>query len=133
AVGATAALVLLVVLPGVVQPPAAAAFGTIRELGQRAEHEMITRAALGCPAGVSSSGDCFEPQSLDQLAGKVHTFGAVGAPDSDTQILNPEAHCDDADYLDAPGYPQSRAEATSAIQRCVDHLREEFRNGRDAA
>jgi hypothetical protein len=67
------------------------------------------------------------------VAGKDYTFGTVGAPDSDDQILKPEAHCDDADYVDTPGYPQSQADAARVLQQCVDHLREEFRNGRDAA
>lgn len=58
-------------------------FGTINGLGQRAEHERITRAALACPPGVQSTGNCFEPRSIDQLAGHTGTFGAVGAPDSD--------------------------------------------------
>src|SRR5438067_7273412 len=57
------------------------AFGTINGLGQRAEHERIVRAALACPPGVKSDGSCFEPRSLDQLAGHAGTFGAVGAPD----------------------------------------------------
>lgn len=122
----TAALMASALTPAFIQPPSARAFGTIRGLGQRAEHEIVTRIALGCPAGTPSNGDCFEPESLHQLAGQEGTFGAVGAPDSDDQILDPRAHCDDADFLDSPGYPQSRAEATRVLQECVDHLREEF-------
>src|SRR5438034_5002983 len=78
------------------------AFGTINGLGQRAEHERITRAALACPPGVKSTGDCFEPKSMDQLAGHAGTFGAVGAPDLD-EFSTPAAHCDDADFLNVPG------------------------------
>ena len=59
-------------------PPRVHAFGTINGLGKRAEHERITRAALACPPGVKSTGDCFEPRSIDQLAGHSGTFGAVG-------------------------------------------------------
>ena len=130
----TVATIASTIAPSLLLPPERAeAFGTIRGLGQRAEHELVTRIALACPAGTPSNGDCFEPESLDQLAGKEGTFGAVGAPDSDDQIFDPAAHCDDADFLDSPGYPQSRAEATRALQACVDHLRAEFAEGVDDA
>jgi hypothetical protein len=108
------------------------AFGTINGLGQRAEHERITRAALACPPGVKSTGDCFEPRSIDQLAGHAGTFGAVGAPDLD-EFFGVAAHCDDADFLDVPGYPQTRAAATAALLGCVTHLRGRFRQGIDGA
>lgn len=122
--------------------PLAAAFGTINEpilLGQHNEHEMITRVAFQCPSGQKSDGYCFEPRSLDQLAGYHLNVmglaipgagfnGAVGAPDTlDPVPEGPEAHCDDADYLDVPGYPQSRAQATANLQACIDHLRTRFR------
>ena len=58
-------------------PSAAAAFGTIQGGGQNREHERITRAAVACPAGTGSDGDCFEPRSVDQLAGQGKKFGAV--------------------------------------------------------
>jgi len=105
------------------------AFGT---LGQRAEHERITRAALACPPDVKSTGDCFEPRSLDQLAGDVGTVGAVGAPDID-EFFTPAAHCDNADFLDIPGYPQPRAAATANLLACVAHLRMRFWRGIDGA
>ncbi|MFN8633443.1 MAG: CinY protein [Chloroflexota bacterium] len=124
--GVLAALVMLTAAPA---PPSVQAFGTVNELGQRAEHERITRIALGCAPGTPSDGSCFEPISLENLAGKDGTFGAVGAPDSDAQVLSPAAHCDNGDFLDQPGYPRSRAEATAAIQACVDHFRDEFENG----
>ena len=115
----------------------ASAFGTINmpAIGQHNEHEMVTRLAFQCPQGGKSDGFCFEPRSLDQLAGyHVDLFGvpipgggfngAVGAPDTlDPAPEGPEAHCDDADFLDIPDYPQSRTDATSALQACVDHLR----------
>ncbi|MDQ4033409.1 MAG: CinY protein [Actinomycetota bacterium] len=107
-------------------------FGTINAFGQRSEHERITRAALACPAGIPSDGSCFEPKSIDQLAGKTGTFGAVGSPDSD-EIFNSAAHCDDADFLNAPGYPRTRAQATAQLQACVNHLRMRFDQGRTAA
>ncbi len=52
--------------------PQAQAFGTIRSLGQNAEHERITRN------GLASFG--FGPDSLSEIAGKNGTWGAVGAP-----------------------------------------------------
>ncbi|KAH6855920.1 hypothetical protein B0I37DRAFT_351046 [Chaetomium sp. MPI-CAGE-AT-0009] len=119
-----------------------AAFGTINDpivLKQHNEHEMITRLAFQCPSDRKSDGNCFEPRSLDQLAGYHNnvlgialtgtgTNGAVGAPDTfDPLPEGPEAHCDDADYLDVPGYPQSREKANSKLQACVDHLRHRFR------
>ncbi|HTJ32171.1 MAG TPA: vWA domain-containing protein [Dactylosporangium sp.] len=113
-------------------PQPASAFGTIGTLGQNWEHERITRLALGCAPKQRSTGDCFEPRSLSQLAGHLGTFGAVGAPDRD-QVLDSSAHCDDADYLDKPGYPQSRQQATAALAACIEHLRLEFGKGVDAA
>ncbi|KAG7287204.1 hypothetical protein NEMBOFW57_006709 [Staphylotrichum longicolle] len=119
-----------------------AAFGTINEprfLQQHNEHEMITRLALQCPSGQGSDGFCFEPRSLDQLAGHhlivmgiaipgFGSNGAVGAPDTfDILPEGPEAHCDDADFLDVPGYPQNRTQANAKLQACVDHLRRRFR------
>ena len=56
----------------------AQAFGTANLLGQNAEHEKITRLAL--------AGQGFERKSLDELAGKGGTFGAVGAPDNPARI-----------------------------------------------
>ncbi len=123
-------------------------FGTINEphfLQQHNEHEFITRLAFQCPVGQGSDGVCFEQYSLDQLAGHhVHILGipvpglgsngAVGAPDTfDMLPEGPEAHCDDADYLDVPDYPQSRAEANAKLQACIDHLRIRFRQAVNAA
>ncbi len=113
-----------------VQP--AGGFGTINAAGQRAEHERITRVALACPPGVPSTGECFEPRSMDQVAGRSGTFGAVGSPDSD-EIFTAAAHCDDADFLNVAGYPRTRSQATAQLRACVDHLRVRFRQGRDAS
>ena len=66
--------------------------------------------------------------------------GAVGSPDTlDPVPEGPEAHCDNADFIDSvalgldPPYPQSRATATKQLQVCIDHLRERFEEGIDAA
>jgi hypothetical protein len=127
-------------------------FGTINEpstFGQHSEHERLSRAAYRCPPGVTvSDGVCFEEMSLVQLAGTSGPDGyvgrgfngAVGAPDTlDPVPEGPEAHCDNADFLDSLGlgleqpYPRTREQATEELQKCVDHLRERFSEGLDAA
>ncbi|MEU1280032.1 CinY protein [Streptomyces sp. NPDC005805] len=126
-----AVLTLPLLLTGVPTQPAHA-FGTINGAGQHAEHERITRAALACAPGRASDGRCFEPRSLDQLAGRTGTFGAVGAPDSD-ENLTLAAHCDNADFLDAPGYARTRAQASAQLVACVQHLQRRFAEGIAAA
>ena len=123
---ALAAVVLSASAPG-----SAAAFGTIESGGQNREHERITRAALSCAADAESDAGCFEPRSLDSLAGHVREFGAVGAPDRDELSL-PAAHCDNADFL-AGDYPRTRDQATSTLLDCVNQLRLRFREGVDGA
>ncbi|MFG2606538.1 CinY protein [Streptomyces sp. NPDC048514] len=110
-----------------VPTPPVADFGTINGLGQSAEHEKITRAALACKGGETDN-SCFEPGSLNQLAGAAGTFGAVGAPDSDQTFLQ-AAHCDGADFLNTPDYPQTRAQATTVLLNCIGHLTSEFKAG----
>lgn len=86
-------------------------FGTLNSLGQNAEHERITRAAL----------NEFGARTLDELAGETGTFGAVGAPDNPARglMFSSEAHCDNGDYLPLGAtYPQSEAEAEATLQRC---------------
>ena len=110
---------LRLALPGIAVLATAAsafAFGTIHGLGQNAEHERITRHALACTPGMPS-GTCFEAQTIDMLAGKTGTVGAVGLPDV-TMITSPEAHCDMGDYLDMPGYPQTLVEANAHLSQC---------------
>jgi hypothetical protein len=114
-------------------PATASAFGTVNTLGQHAEHERITRLALGCRAGQPQDGSCFAPASLDNIAGKSGTFGAVGAPDNIPLHLSGGPfywHCDDADYLDTPGYPQSRANATEKLNACRQWARDMLFGGR---
>lgn len=109
--------------------PASFAFGTYNTAGQRAEHERITRMALAC-SDDSPPGDldCFEPMSLDQLAGTDGTLGAVGSPDGDS-IFEPAAHCDNADYFNDPSYPQTRRSASLALIECVEKLKGNFNDG----
>jgi hypothetical protein len=126
------------------------AFGTINEpaiIGQHCEHERITRAAFACPSDSKiSDGRCFEELSLHQLSGRSDIYvgqgsnGAVGAPDMlDPVPEGPEAHCDNADFLDAQlfnlnaEYPVTRQEATNQLQICVSHMRGRVEEGIDAA
>ena len=111
--------------------PSAAGFGTIDGGGQHREHERITRASLACAGEADSDDDCFEPASMDFLAGHDREFGGVGAPDSD-EISVPAAHCDGADFL-AADYPRTRDQATAALMACVDHLRMRFGEAVDRA
>ncbi len=96
--------------------PAALAFGTIEGLGQSSEHEKITRFGLK-DAGIG-------PDTMDALAGERGAFGAVGAPDRPDRGLmsNQAAHCDGGDFLGAPGYPQSAAEAEAKLTACRDFI-----------
>jgi hypothetical protein len=95
----------------------AEAFGTVRGVGQNAEHERITRHALGC--GLIGAVDmCFEDASLKELAGGDDDFGAVGIPDRGGLITQNRAHCDSGDFLDVPGYPRDRATARAALEAC---------------
>jgi hypothetical protein len=112
-------------------PGSAAAFGTIDSGGQNREHERITRAALSCAADTASEAECFEPRSMDSLAGHVREFGAVGAPDRDELSL-PAAHCDNADFMTGT-YPRTRDQATDTLLDCVNQLRLRFREGAESA
>ncbi|MFH8788277.1 hypothetical protein [Streptomyces roseoverticillatus] len=114
------------------------AFGTYGSLGQNHEHERITRAALSCDSDLADKGSCFQPRSMDQVSGhdaqllSGKGLGAVGAPDR-TQLAQANAHCDNADYFDAPSYPVSRAAATKALQSCIANLQMRFKDGAGAA
>lgn len=105
-----------VILPAALLLAPAFAFGTIEGLGQNSEHEGITRAALA-NAGL-------ERDTMDMLAGRRGSFGAVGAPDRPDRGLLTEsaAHCDNADYFapaaGAPPYAQSEAEAAARLAAC---------------
>lgn len=117
-----------------VSSSAAFAFGTIHSFGQNAEHERITRHALGCGV-VNGPDQCFHAWSLDELAGANGTFGAVGAPDNPAngRLSDAKSHCDNGDYLDVPNYPQSPQKASSAITACRDYMAEKINEAvRDA-
>lgn len=112
------ALILILIL---IPTQGALAFGTVNLLGQNAEHERITRRALGCnlPGGPGAT-TCFKDKTLQDLAGRAGTWGAVGAPDNPTngRTNDPKSHCDDGDFLSVPNYPQTAQQAQAALQEC---------------
>lgn len=108
--------------------PQAQAFGTIRGIGQNAEHERITRQGL---AGLG-----FGDDSLSELAGKNGTFGAVGAPDRPNRGLSDimVAHCDGGDYFNGSIYPQAKAAAEAQLTACRSWIMENLEEAvKDAA
>lgn len=102
-------------------PAAAIGFGTVRGMGQDAEHGRITRHALACTPNRSANA-CFEEDTLDSLAGEPGSFGAVGAPDRGRGMLTSYAHCSAGDYLDIPGYPRSQAQAEASLTECRSQM-----------
>jgi hypothetical protein len=127
----TVLVCLLVVLGLTGAPGTAAGFGTIDSGGQSREHERLTRAALSCAGVAGSEPDCFQPATMDYLAGHGREFGAVGAPDSD-ELSDPAAHCDDADY-ETGDYPRTREQATASLVDCLNQMRLRFGEGLDDA
>jgi hypothetical protein len=122
---------LLLIAVALVLPASAQAFGTVGALGQAAEHENITRAGLWCSADGHPK-RCFEDWSISQLAGARRSVGAVGAPDLDS-ANNAATHCDNSDYLDVQGYPQSREDATAALFACRQYAAGALSTAVDAA
>jgi hypothetical protein len=104
-----------------------AGFGTVRSMGQDAEHGRITRRALDCasPAAIDF---CFQPDSIDSLAGSPGDFGAVGAPDRGRGMLTSYAHCSAGDFYDIVGYPRTREEAQASLTECRDYMAENLRH-----
>ncbi|MFI0409900.1 hypothetical protein [Actinomadura sp. 3N508] len=135
-----AALVVIAGLATALAPPKAEAFRTYYWFSEsHAEHEKVTRAALACKDGQtpkSTNYECFESWSITQIAGSRGFFGGVGRPDrpnflTGSELENPAAHCDNADYLqpehngDKP-YPRTRAQASEELLKCIRHLRDRF-------
>lgn len=136
--GRVGAVLLGAVLACAVGAPAAHGFGSVWGLlDQRSEHERVTRAALGCVGNVRPP-ECFQEVSLDNLAGKRGTWGAVAAPDNLLLHLNYDAeywHCDNADWLDQrlhglpSPYPQSRHTALNRLRDCLAWGRDKLYDG----
>jgi hypothetical protein len=96
----TALVVALFVLAATLTAEAMA-FGTVTwVLGQNREHERITRKALSCSEAPGIA-NCFQPASIDEVAGRFGTMGAVGAPDNQARAVagTHEAHCDTEEGL----------------------------------
>ncbi|MCB1458145.1 MAG: hypothetical protein KDJ48_02550 [Nitratireductor sp.] len=108
-------------------PHHATAFGTVSVAGQDREHEKITRIALA-DAG-------FGPKTMDEIAGTEGRFGAVGAPDSPDRglLTKPYAHCDGADHLDLPGYPQTADQAYAILASCRSFIMKSLQRAVEAA
>ena len=111
-----AAALLILLVSCLAQASKADAYGTIRRLGQDAEHEKITRLAL--------TGQGMGQRTMDELAGKNNTFGAVGAPDNPVRGLmsKQEAHCDGADYMPIDGYAQTETQALKKLESCREWI-----------
>jgi hypothetical protein len=128
------AVFVLVALAAPMLAGPASSFGTVRLFGQGAEHEQITRLALSCNVAAAIA-DCFEPGSIDNLAGRDFTFGAVGAPDDPLRglLFASEAHCDNGDWFDVAGYPQTRDAARAELLACRSFMRAHLSAAVDAA
>jgi len=98
-------------------------FGTVRGMGQNAEHERITRHALGCGL-FTDTDNCFQDKSLQELAGGDNDFGAVGIPDRGELVTKNQAHCDSGDWFDTPGYPHAQSAARAALESCRAWMKE---------
>ena len=122
-----------VVAAGLMVPASAGAFGTINGMGQKAEHEKITKV-LSCGADDAVT-PCFESASMSMLAGSNGTVGGVGLPDRATEITgHGDAHCDDGDYLPGKLYdPADAKRALKAITDCVDLFGDHMREAVDEA
>jgi hypothetical protein len=131
-------------------------------LHQNSEHERLTRVALQCANGAQAPA-CFQPSSLDNVAGTTGTFGAVSAADDlimhNTGNLGPLPrsplelagillngindqefwHCDGADYGDPKeyglkgAYPQTRAKADSLLRECLAWGKAKLQDGGDVS
>ena len=105
----------------------ASAFGSINSLGQQSEREKITRLGL--------AGFRLGPETMDEIAGKTKSAGAVGVPDVPGRglINSTEAHCDGGDYFEVAGYLQPAAEAAAALGACRRFVFRALRRAVDAA
>jgi hypothetical protein len=129
-------------------------------LHQNSEHERLTRVALQCANGAQAPA-CFQPSSLDNVAGTTGTFGAVSAADDlimhNTGNLGPLPrsplelagillngindeefwHCDGADYGDPKtyglkgAYAQTRDKADDLLRDCLAWGQAKLQDGGD--
>ncbi|MDO8188897.1 hypothetical protein Q7L71_25055, partial [Conexibacter sp. CPCC 205706] len=127
---------LLVGVAAVAVPASSAqAFGTVWGiLGQHSEHERVTRLGLQC-GGTVQAPECFQPVSLDNLAGKRGSFGAVGAADNIPLHLHRDRdywHCDNSDWVAETlhgirgRYGQSDTDAHRRLYQCIQWGRDKL-------
>lgn len=113
----TAAITVAALVGFSVPVAGASAYGTYNAFGQQAEHEQITRVLVQ---------RSIESATLGLIAGQSGHLGGVGAPDNpldSSQGLGPGyKHCDDGDWLDAPGYPNSKDAAQRALRECFAYF-----------
>lgn len=100
-------------------------FGSATILGMQNEHARITRAALSCDSTydpLTKPSPCFEPKTMSNLGGEAPgAFPAVESPDNMALHFSggPDWwHCDKADYIPDPTYPQSRNAANAKLSDC---------------
>lgn len=94
----------------------ALALGVVNLFGQGYEHQKVTNIAL--------KGFGFGPKTLKMLAGDSGSLGAIGAPDRLNRGLADVryVHCDNGDYFDVEGYPQTKEEAQANLEKCKSHI-----------
>ena len=80
--------------------------------------------------GPGSDDDCFEPASIDFLAGHDREFGAVGAPDSDEISVRPRTATTRTSSGRLSAHPRT---GHRGLMDCVDHLRTRFGEAVDSA
>ena len=112
---------------GLLIPQGATAFGVGWMPGSHSEHQKITYLALDCRSTFdpqTKPTHCFAPDTgsnLYQPDGAL--WPAITTPDG---MLAPRwggpywAHCDDADFMQQSGYPQSYHSASSRLGMCRD-------------
>ncbi len=115
----------LLIAPILLIPNLASAFGSATILGMRNEHARITQAALSCDSQydrINLPSPCFKPMTMSNLGGESPgAFPAVESPDNIALHFSggPDWwHCDNADFVPDPAYPQKRNAATRNLFQC---------------
>jgi hypothetical protein len=113
-VALAAAAVSILLMPQALVPQAQA-FGTIRSLGQNAEHERITRQGL---ASFGFGSDAERARRQERHLGR---GGRARQPDARPDGSK-AAHCDGGDFFAPGAYPQSAATAQSILTSCRTYI-----------
>ena len=123
----------LIAFPSVLVAVNVLAFSTV---GKHPEHENITRAALGCGRAGVDNNSCFEPKSLDEIAGKKNFYGAVGLPDYPVYVnmgLKSKYHCDNGDWLSTKSYGNTKDKAEAKLLECRKHMLDKMKEATNDA